>query len=164
VHFVIDQPIAAARDAVERALRDPAYYEGLGGLPGIGTPEVLARKESGTTCEVEVRYAFVGDLSSAVRAVIDPAKLTWVIATTFRFDEHTARFTVEPDHYANLLACAGTSRYDVGSDGTVQHIEGTLEVKVPIVGRSVERGILGGLESHVAAEAGAIEHWVAAHA
>jgi hypothetical protein len=164
VHFVIDQPIAAERSAVERALSDPAYYEGLGGLPGIGTPEVLGRKESGSTCEVEVRYAFVGDLSPAVRAVIDPAKLTWVIATTYLFDEHTARFTVEPDHYTNLLACAGTSRYDVGGDGTVHHVEGTLEVKVPIVGRSVERGILGGLESHVAAEAEAIEHWVTAHA
>ena len=164
MHFEIDQSIAAERGAVERTLRDPAYYEGLGGLPGIGTPQVLDRRESGATCAVEVRYAFVGPLSPAVRAVIDPRKLAWVIATTFRFDEHSAQFTVVPDHYGDLLACAGTSRYDVAGDGTLWHVDGTLDVKVPIVGRSVERGIFGGLESHVAAEARVVEHWVASRA
>jgi len=47
--------------------------------------------------------------------------------------------------------------------GTQQIAEGELKVNFPIVGRNVERAIVGGLERHVAGEAAAIEAWVAEH-
>jgi len=130
VHFEIDQPIGAPRDAVERTLVDSAYYAALSGMPNLGTPEVLERTESDGVVSVSVRYAFTGAMSPAVQAVLDPDKLTWVIHTSFDLAEHHASFT---------------------------------KVNFPIVGRNVERAIVGGLERHVAGEAAAIEAWVAEH-
>lgn len=163
MHFELEQRIDAPRDALERALRDPAYYAAIGDMPNLGTPEVLARTESGDELDVEVRYAFIGALSPAVRAVIDQEKVTWVIHTTFRLAEHTARFTVLPDHYRELLTCSGTYRFEESGGGTIERIEGNLEVRFPILGRSVERGILGGLETHVASEARVLGDWVISH-
>ena len=47
---------------------------------------------------------FVGELSSAVTAVVDPAKLTWVDEATFDFAAHTGRHEILPDHYPDRLS------------------------------------------------------------
>jgi hypothetical protein len=163
VHFEIDQPIGAPRDAVERTLVDSAYYAALSGMPNLGTPEVLERTESDGVVSVSVRYAFTGAMSPAVQAVLDPDKLTWVIHTSFDLAEHHASFTMVPDHYTDLLTCSGTHLFLEAPAGTQQIAEGELKVNFPIVGRNVERAIVGGLERHVAGEAAAIEAWVAEH-
>ena len=76
--FMLDQVFTAGGDALARAYASRELYEHLVGLPKLGPPEVLDRQEDGDQVRLQIRYRFVGDLSPAVTAVVDPRKLTWV--------------------------------------------------------------------------------------
>ena len=70
----------------------------------------MQRRAAGV--RIEVRYKFTGSLSSAVRAIVDPAKLSWVTRTEICTGERAAAsFTVLPDHYPDRLDCSGTFRF-----------------------------------------------------
>jgi len=162
VHFEIDQPIGAPRDAVERTLVDSAYYAALSGMPNLGTLRCRAHR-------VRRRGLGLGPLRLHRRDVTGgasgarPRQADMVIHTSFDLAEHHASFTMVPDHYTDLLTCSGTHLFLEAPAGTQQIAEGELKVNFPIVGRNVERAIVGGLERHVAGEAAAIEAWVAEH-
>ena len=78
MRFQLQQRIAAPVDAVVAAFVDPGFYESFEALPNLGRPELLSREEKGAIVRMRVRYRFTGQLSAAVRAAIDPKKLTWV--------------------------------------------------------------------------------------
>ena len=80
--FTVIQVFAAGADAVARAYASPELYEHLVGLPKLGTPEVLDHRVDGDIVRLQVRYRFVGDLSPAVTAVVDPRRLSWVEHST----------------------------------------------------------------------------------
>jgi hypothetical protein len=106
-----------------------------------------------------VRYRFTGAVSSAVRAVIDPAKMTWVTRTDIDHAQRASSFTVLPDHYADRLECQGTFRFSDGASGadqTAVSIEGDLKVRVFLVGRTVESTIVSGLRAYLVAEISAL--------
>ena len=105
--FMIDQVYAACGDEVARAYASPELYERLVGLPKLSTPEVLDHRIDGTTVRLQLRYRFIGDLSPAVTAVVDPAKLTWVEYSEHDLAARTVRYRLAPDHYADRLRCRG---------------------------------------------------------
>ena len=92
-------------------------------------------------------------MSSAVRAVIDPAKMSWVTRTeVLPRPRHAASWVVLPDHYPDRLSASGSYRFEPGDGGpgsTVVTVEGDLKVHVPIVGRSVERVIASDLRAYI---------------
>jgi hypothetical protein len=160
VEFRIRQCFGVDVDAVERALYDPAFIEAMGTLPKLGRPQVVAWEDQGDTLRTQVRYAFVGELSSAVRRVVDPARLTWIEDQTTDRRSHRSRFTILPDHYAGLLRCAGTfSLSPDGAGGSVRVADGRVQVSMPLVGGKVERAIASGLEEHAEFEAELVEKW-----
>jgi hypothetical protein len=93
-------------------------------------------------------------VSGAVRAVIDPAKMSWVTRTVLDVDGLRSTWEVLPDHYPDRLTAAGSHRFAPADGGasTVISVEGELKVHVPIVGRSVERVIVNDLRAYVADE------------
>jgi hypothetical protein len=158
--FAFEQPIRAGRDLVEEALLDPDFYAALASMPNVGVPEVLDQTSTDGTVTLRVRYAFTGELAAPARAVLDPAKLTWVIESTTEPSEHSTRFRMIPDNYANRLQCDGVYRFlDESAALTRQVVEGNLIVHFPLVSRIVERAILSGLQQHVASQATALEQW-----
>ena len=160
MHFHVDQPLRVPRAVAEQALVDPDFYASMGAMAKIGTPEILSRQERDGAVHIAVRYRFTGHLAPAARAVLDPAKMTWVIESTMHPAEHRAEFQMLPDHYADRLECSGTYRFEErGPGAAVQVIEGDVIVHVPIVGRAVERAILLGLREHMAEEAELVARW-----
>ena len=149
------------RAVAEQALVDPGFYESMGAMGKIGTPEVLSRTDDGTAVRIAVRYRFTGSLAAPARAVLDPAKMTWVIESTMHRAEHLAQFRMVPDHYADRLECSGTYRFEERGKHAAQTVEGDIIVHVPLVGRAVERAILMGLREHMAEEAGLVAQWAA---
>ena len=165
MRFAVDQPIGAPRPAVESAFVDPAFYEALSVMPNIGRPEVLERVESDSMVHLRVHYAFTGSLARPARAILDPARLTWVVESTIDRARHRTDFRMLPDHYPNRLQCHGT--YQLVSDGdgsTIQRMTGELTVRYPVVGRLAERGIVLGLKEHMGQEAEVMERWVKSQA
>jgi hypothetical protein len=108
-----------------------------------------------------VRYAFAGELSPAVTAVVDPAKLTWVEDSTSDRGTHRSTFRIVPDHYADRLTASGTFTLQPDGAGSRRIAEGDVRVRFPLVGSRVERAIVSGLEEHAEAEADAMSGWLA---
>jgi hypothetical protein len=162
VRFELVQNLQADIPAVEAAFLSDDFLRQLGQLPKLGSPTFLDRHEEGPRIRQRVRYAFVGRLSPAVTAVVDPARLTWVEDALVDPFAHTVSFSIVPDHYAGMLESSGTITLKPTPDGgTTRRTEGEVKVHVPFVGHKVEAAIVSGLRDHAALEAEAIDRWVA---
>jgi hypothetical protein len=164
MRFTIEQTFAGPLEQVEAALVDPRFLERLSTLPKLGRPTLVHRVEAGDLVHQWVKYAFAGDLSSAVRRVVDPARLTWVEESTLDRTTHRTTWRIVPDHYKNLLRCSGEFRLDaVAGDParTRRTAEGDLKVSFPLVGGKVEAAIVSGLREHAGLEEEVLDGWLA---
>lgn len=161
MRFRITQRFDASVERVEAALLDPAFLERMGELPKLGRPQLLDQHTDGDTVRRRVRYAFTGHLSSAVTAVVDSAKLTWVEDSTTDRRTHRTTFRIVPDHYTDRLQCDGAFTLEPEGAGSRRVAEGDLRVRFPLVGSRVERAIVSGLEEHAEAVAKAAAAWLA---
>jgi hypothetical protein len=159
MHFRVEQPLAVPREVAVRALVDPGFYASMGAMDNIGTPEILRREERDGAVHLAVRYRFTGHLARPARAVLDPAKLSWVIESAMFVEETRAEFRMLPDNYADRLECAGTYVFEDRGDTSAQLVEGELRIHLPLVAGAAERGIFLGLRQHMADEAALLARW-----
>jgi hypothetical protein len=164
MRFELVQHLHGTIEAVEAALLDPGFLESLGTLPKLGRPELIERRDMGDRVFQRVRYDFEGDLSSTVKAVIDPRKLSWVEESTHDRTTHRTTIEIVPDHYGSMFECSGITRLtpDEVPGTTVRTATGDVFVRVPIVGGRAETAIISGLREHAELEAVALDRWVAA--
>jgi hypothetical protein len=165
VRFSVGQNVAVAPDAAVAAYADPTFYEGRPPSGNITLVGVVGHQDSGDSARLEVGYKFTGSVSSAVRAVVDPAKLSWVTRTDIDKPGRRASFTILPDHYPDRLECAGTFLFAEGTDGpdsSVITIAGDLKVRVFLVGRTVEQLIVNGLRAYLADEVATLPGFIGA--
>ena len=107
-----------------------------------------------------IRHVFTGHLSAAARAILDPARLTWVDDSVLDRRTHRSRFEIVPDHYPDRLHCTGTVTLDEREGVTRRRTEADLRVTVPLVGHWVEQAIVAGLRDHAEAEEEVVQHWL----
>ena len=160
--FAIGQTVAVPPARAMAAYGSPTFYQGRAERDDIAVREVVRHEEAGDRTLLEVRMAFTGSVSPAVRRVVDPAKMTWITRTEIMLAEARSSWVVLPDHYPDRLSATGTYRFeegDGGPDGTDVEVEGELKVRVPIVGRSVERVIVSGLQAYIADEVARMADW-----
>jgi hypothetical protein len=164
LHFDFTQRFAAPIADVADAFCDPGYYEALAAAPKLGTPEVLSRTATGDKVELRVHYRFAGELAPAARAVLDPAKLTWVEESSHDLATRRVTFVLKPDHYADRFQAHGSYWFESAAADdsvTVRHAEGEVKVRAPLVASSVERAIISGLKEHLDDEVALLESWLA---
>jgi hypothetical protein len=155
VKFSIDQHVDVPPAAAVAAYANPAFYEGRPPRDNISVLEVVSHDDTTTPIVIAVRFRFTGSISSAVRAVVDPAKMSWVTRTEVFLDERRTNWVVLPDHYPDRLTGTGTYHFTEDPEAAgaaVIAVEGELKVHVPLVGRTVERVIVSGLRSYIAGE------------
>lgn len=160
MRFEIIQRYRSSADAVEAAYADADLYPTLVGLPKLGGIEVLDREERGDRVILRARYRFTGHLPSAVTAVVDPARLTWVQESTHEMGTGRASFLLLPDHYPDRLKANGSSTVQPDGDGCRRVVRGELKVRAPFVAGKVEQAIVSGLEEYLIAEAPAVDTWL----
>ena len=159
--FTLDQHIAAPPPAVAGVFADPSFYATLGDLPKLGAPEVVGHEIGHDIVRLRLRYRFTGELSSAAKSLLDPAKLTWVEESTHDLASRSVSFRMVPDHYGDRFRCTGGWTYAPDGAGTLRTSAGEVVVKAPIVGRAVERAIVSGLREHAAGQAPLVEAFLA---
>ena len=162
MRFAFRQAVAVTPARALAAYGSPAFYEGRPTRDDIEVVEVVGHEGSGSRVLIEVRYAFRGSLSPAVRAVVHQDKMSWVTRTEVLAAEARSRWVVLPDHYPDRLTASGEFHFEPGPDGpdtTVVAVDGELKVHVPVVGRSVERVIVDGLKSYLVDEVATIPQW-----
>jgi hypothetical protein len=161
MRFTVDQHFAAPPDDVARAFADPELYVAFQDLPKMSRPDVLAHDADGDLVTMQIRYRFNGDLSPAARAVLDPARLTWVEHATHDLAKRTTTFTMVPDHYRDRFKCSGTYSFDAHDGGTVRHCQGEIRVKALLVAGAVEGAIVSGLREHLDDEIAVVDAFLA---
>ena len=78
-------------------------------LPKLGAPGVLDRNRPRATSSTSgCGTASPETCPSAVKAVIDPAKLTWIDDSRHDLARRTVTFTLPPDHYADRFRAGGS--------------------------------------------------------
>jgi hypothetical protein len=162
VKFAIRQAVAVPPARAMAAYGSPTFYEGRPARDDIAVRDVVRHEATGDRVLLEVRFAFTGSVSPAVRAVIDPAKMSWITRTEILLAEDRSSWVVLPDHYPDRLSASGVYRFEVGDAGLGTcdvEVEGELKVRVPIVGRSVEKVIVGDLRAYIADEVAGIADW-----
>jgi hypothetical protein len=163
VHFQIDQHFQTPPGPVCEAFASEELYSHFDDLPKIARPQVLEHTRDGNVVELRIRYAFTGDLSKAARAVLDPAKLTWVEESNHDLAARAVRFVLVADHYRDRFTASGSYRFTPAGDGTLRHAEGDLKVKAMLVGGLVEEAIVSGLRDHLEAQVPIVEEFVRSH-
>lgn len=160
--FSVWQSVGVPPARAMAAYGSPAFYEGRPARDDIDVREVVRHEATRDRVLLEVRYAFTGPLSPAVRAVVDPGKMSWITRTELLLAEGRSSWTVLPDDYPDRLSAEGTYRFEEGDAGPGTcdvKVEGDLKVRVPIVGRSVEKVIVGDLRAYIADEVAGITSW-----
>lgn len=160
--FGIRQAVAVPPARAMVAYGSPTFYEDRPPHDDIEVREVVRHEATPDRVLMEVRFAFTGSVSPAVRAVVDPGKMSWITRTELLPAEGRSNWTVLPDHYPDRLSASGIYRFEEGEAGAgTCHVavEGDLKVRVPIVGRSVEKVIVGGLRADIADEVAGITGW-----
>jgi hypothetical protein len=159
VRFDFRQAVGVPPARAVAAYGSPAFYQGRPPRDDIALLEVVSHDDSGVRVLIEVRYAFTGSLSPAVRRVVHQDKMSWITRTEVLPAEARTRWVVLPDHYPDRLTASGEFRFEPGPEGpdtTVVVVDGELKVHVPVVGRSVERVIVSGLKSYLVDEVATI--------
>ena len=153
--FELRDAVAAPLDRVEAALFAPVFFERLGELPNVAAPELLSEDKEfdGAVIVRRVRYRFTGEVSGAVRRVVDPEQMSWVDESRYDLGAHEATHQIIPDQYGSMLRCAYDEALMPAGAGCVRTAAGQLAVKVPLVGGKVEKAIIGGLRERATAEA-----------
>ena len=154
MNFSFDQDIDVSVETALRAYGTPSFYEGRPTVDNISVLEVVDHQDRGDRSVIEVRFRFVGSVSPAVRAVVDPAKMSWITRSEILPEEGRMTFTILPDHYPDRLTSHGEHCFVSGAapDTAIVTVEGELSVHVPLVGRSVEKVIVSGVRSYIADE------------
>lgn len=161
--FTLDQSFAQSGDAVAAALVDPDLLQQMTALPLLAEATVLTTERSGDRIRQSVRYRFEAELSSAVRRVIDPAKLTWVEMGEHDLSAGLSRFEIRPDHYSDLLQGRYTASVEpIGGQGEASRrvVKGMIKVKVLMVGARVENAIISSLRELANAQQKIVEDWI----
>jgi hypothetical protein len=153
VKFGFAVPVAVPPAGAVAAYASPSFYESRHDIAVLGAAE-----RDGA---LEVHYRFEGHVSGAVRAVVDPDKLSWLTRLSVQAHELRCIWDIVPDHYPDRLSSNGRYTFEAQEGGTLVAIDGELRVRVPLVGRSVERVIVSGLRTYIEAEVASIPEFVA---
>jgi hypothetical protein len=162
VKFATRQAVAVPPARAMAAYGSPAFSEGRPERDNIAVRDVVRHEATADRVLLEVRFAFTGSVSPAVRAVVDPAKMSWITRTEILLAEDRSSWVVLPDHYPDRLSASGVYRFEVGDGGLGTcdvEVEGDVKVRVPLVGRSVEKVIVGDLRAYIADEVAGIAGW-----
>ncbi len=138
-------------DLFERYLNDPELIAMLSGMPAFRSRDLVAKKDLGGGV-VEWRFKVVagGELPAAARRIVSEDMLTWHEDTKFVPAEHTIYWKIMPlkDKVKDLLEAHGVWKLIAHGKGTRRVIEGSITVKVMLVGKVVEQFIAAELKKN----------------
>jgi len=152
MRFEIAQEFPLAADEVQAAYLDNDFLASMASLPRLGAPELLETNQQGPVVERKIRYRFAGELNSAVRAVVDPQRLSWVEESRTDTGALTTAWVIRPDHYADKLTGRGTFVITPTAVGCRRTATGEIKVNVFLVGGKVEGAIVSGMREHAVLE------------
>jgi Protein of unknown function (DUF2505) len=158
--FTIKQHLDATPAKIAALYLDADFLASIND-PHLAHPELLDQQRNGSVVNQRIRYHFTAELSSAVRRVIDPDRLSWVEESTHDLHAHTTTAHIVPDHYADRLEASYEVAMSRQGTSTRRVTTGLLTVHMHFVGARVENVIVSGLQDHGELESAAVAQWLA---
>lgn len=157
----IEHEFDAPLDAVELALLSPDLATRVGrALTSIETVVQVRHELVGDVLEREWRFVAAVPLPPFARGAMAREVLAWRELRSYARGTRAARWTVEAElkpEWRRYFRSEGTWRLDRVPDGrTRRTIDGSLDIKVAVVGPFAERLILNEVKKTLDAEAEAI--------
>jgi hypothetical protein len=133
----------------ERYLNHPELIGMLSDMPAFRSRD-LVEKEELENGQVNWKFRVVagGKVPPAATKILSEDMLTWFENTRFAADEHCIYWTIEPIKIKDKLNCHGTWKLIPDGEGTRRVIEGTVEIKVRIVGKIAEKFLVEELKKN----------------
>jgi hypothetical protein len=162
VRFEIVDRFATTLEKFEKLLDDPSLYERLEKvMPGLERIEPLERVEDGATIRKKTRYTpnTDGKIPSFGRSVVKPSMLRWIEESTFHKAQHRFEYRIVPnlpEAWRDRFSSSGSYRLAQEGPSLVRKIEGEIVVRVPLLGRTVEKLLVREVTENFRAEAAAM--------
>ncbi|HYZ92597.1 MAG TPA: DUF2505 domain-containing protein [Actinomycetota bacterium] len=161
MRFTLENRIDAPLNDVEQASLDDEFQRRLTSLPNVHERRILSvETDEGGCVHRLVRYAFAGPVPAPVLRAIGGSTISWDEKATFDPSAHEWRFKIEPHVMAGRFECDGRYAFVPEGDSTTRIVEADIRVKIPIVGRQVERFISGSLKTTMNAEAAMLDEYL----
>jgi hypothetical protein len=136
-HDFSDIPI----ELFEKHLNHPELIAMLKDMPGFKSRDLVDKKEVGGGV-IEWRFKVVagGDVPASAKKVISDDMLTWHEETRFVPAEHTIHWKIVllKEKMRSVVNAGGTWKLVPSGAGTKRIIDGTIDVKIPLVGKVAE--------------------------
>jgi hypothetical protein len=136
-------------DLFERYLNHPELIGMLGAMPAFRSRDLVDKKDLGGGV-VNWRFKVVagGDIPASARKVVSEEMLTWYEDTKFVPNEHTIYWEITPlaESFRSKLESRGIWKLIPQGNDTRRIIEGSITVKIPIVGKVAEQFIANELK------------------
>lgn len=144
----------------ERVLDDPQLYDKLR-LPGIEKIEPLERSEDGGRVRRRVRYTpnTDGKIPAFGRSVVKPSMLRWIEESTYDRARHRFDYRILPnlpESWRDRFESHGSYQLTQEGGEVVRRIEGEITVRVPLLGRTVEKLLVKEVTENFRAESAAM--------
>ncbi len=156
VKFEYEQRWTANVDDVVDVYLDESFWTGLNDLRRTSPPTVLDIERRADSAVVRLHWVLTVDLPREAARFIDPEDVAWVEESIWDLSSLVARVSFQPDQAAGLLRASATARLEEVGPDAVRSINGDLSVRIPLLGRKVERAIVEGVVEHLGEEAEAI--------
>lgn len=151
--FSITQSFEAPVTAVVALYANPDFLASLPPTAGLDTPRLLSHDHGDTTVTLRWQHRYIGDLPGGAHRFVDPDKLTWTETTVVNLGDATASTSLTPDAYRDLIKTSVSTRFDGHPNHTTRTVDGSLRVRIPLVGNRAERVIVEGLTDYLDQEA-----------
>jgi hypothetical protein len=160
--FELVHRFAATIADFERVLDDGGLYERLQqAMPAIEKIEPLERVDEGGRVRRRVRYTpnTDGKIPSFGRSVVKPSMLRWIEESTYDRARHRFDYRILPnlpESWRDRFQSQGS--YELTQEGSevLRRIEGEVVVRVPLLGRTVEKLLVKEVTENFRAEAEAM--------
>jgi hypothetical protein len=150
----------ASPSAVVDAMLDPEFVPELRGLPAVGSVEVVAQETDGPVRRLSVRLEYVGAVEGIAAKVLGPTAPSWV--QSYEFDRGSCRGTlvITPDVHASLFDCSAEIDVTPSPQGARRVVNGTLKVRLPLVGGKAEQALGPPILERIDHEAELLRAWL----
>ena len=166
MHFTTQHRFPAAPARVAALMVDPEF-EGAVQLPDLSPPDVVEHDTDGNEHVLKLRYEYVGQLDPMAKRLLAGRQLALVQTVRIDPDTGLGALTIEAEAdpgrlHGNAqitLTAAGAG----DGDASVRGLDGDFVVKVPVIGRTIERKLLPGILARLDVEADALAEHLRAH-
>ncbi|MGY6500893.1 MAG: DUF2505 family protein [Acidimicrobiales bacterium] len=144
------------------AMTDPEFVAGLVAVPDVGDVAVLDAGSDDDERWVAARFRYDGSLDPIAARVLGSSSPSWVQTYRMAIDGAAGSLVIEPDHHGSLLTCSARVSAEPTTDGgTDRRLDGTLSVRVPLLGGRAEKALGPAILSRIDVEAELLTAWLA---